>query len=159
MFCLALGLVTQNESAFGITTVVWDAGCPVSNTQGSFLSLDSLQIRAESWQLNVLLPKDCIALFFILRSVSGEGTPLLVQQKHFHLRGWKGVNFLHSELDLIISKFISVWLTFLDFFSESLKGWRSCAYSFRSCHQWLKQHPAEESVIHQIFTCTFFFFP
>lgn len=112
--------------------------------------------RAEPWQPSVLLHRTACFILYSKKCLM-RGHPLLLQQEHFPLPGWKGVNFLHSEPNLIISKFISVWLTFLDFFSESLNGWRDCAYGFRSCYQWLKQHPADESVIHQISIYTFFF--
>lgn len=73
--CLAPGLATQNRSAFGITTVVWDAGCPVSNMQGSFLSLDLLQNKGRVLAAGFNAAKGLHVSFFIVGSVSGEGTP------------------------------------------------------------------------------------
>lgn len=73
--CLALGFATQNESAFGITTVVRDAGCPLSNTQGSFLSLDLLQNKGRVPAAGFNAAKRLHVSFFIVGSVLGEGTP------------------------------------------------------------------------------------
>lgn len=135
--------------------------CPICNTQDSFLSLPChFRIRADP---GVSLCPDP-AVFCHLRTACPvlyrkkllvQEHTLLLEQKYFLQWSWKGVNFLHSEVDLIISKFISVWLMFLDVFSTSLKGW-SCACSFRSWHQWLRQHPAEKSAIWQIVSYAFF---
>lgn len=135
--------------------------CPICNTQDSFLSLPChFRIRADPGGSRCPDPavfchlRTACLILYCKKLLVQEHT-LLLEQKYFPQWSWKGVNFLHSEVDLIMSKFISVWLMFLDFFSTSLKGW-SCAYIYRSCHQWLKQHPAEESAIWQIVNYAFF---
>lgn len=54
--CLALGLATQNESAFGITTEMLAALFPTYKV-ASYPWIHC-KIRAESWQLGVMLLKD-----------------------------------------------------------------------------------------------------
>lgn len=87
--------------------------------QGSFLSLDLLQNKGRVLAAGFNAAKGLHVSFFIVGSVSGEGTPCFYN-RNTSLCGAEKELISYTQLDLIISKFISVWLMFLDFFPQSL---------------------------------------
>ena len=91
--------------------------------------------------------KECLLWFTpIVGNYLSEDTSCFLNWKYLHQWSWKGANFSRSNLVLIISKFISIWLRGPWTFSKSPKG-LSSVYSFRPFQKWLKQHPVGDSQI------------